>query len=330
MAAHAGYGKLILFGEHFVVYKAPAVVAAVTAATTCTVTRKDTPGWTQDDNRPAVPGYKVEKKEEQDQATELVLKHLGIDTNKTGIHITLGGDLEAVSGIGASAANCVALARACSEVFNLNLSEEQINQAAYEGEKGYHGTPSGVDNTASTYGGILKFQRTDSSPIFSRLQLGKEIEVVYASTGIVSSTTTVVGDVRKRKEADPVWFDELMQQYQKLYDAALIALENGMFVVTVHGANTIIADWATLGQLMDKNHSLCQQLTVSCTELDHLVQVSRDAGAIGAKMSGTGRGGLMIALTPGAELQDKVAQALRAAGAPQVWKSTIRPNTTQL
>ena len=115
-----GYGKLILFGEHFVVYKAPALVGAVSAATTCTATIHDadadsaaisgTTGLTVIDDRPAIPGYKVEKKEEADVALNLVLKHFGLDPSKQSITLHFGGDLCAVSGIGASAAQVVAQA----------------------------------------------------------------------------------------------------------------------------------------------------------------------------------------------------------------------------
>jgi len=82
-------------------------------------------------------------------------------------------------------------------------------------------------------------------------------------------------------------------------------------------------DMAALGRLMDENHAMLQELTVSCKELDDLVLAARAAGAAGAKMSGTGRGGLMLALTPTAELQASVAAALRAAGAPMVWETTF-------
>ena len=75
---------------------------------------------------------------------------------------------------------------------------------------------------------------------------------------------------------------------------------------------------------MDENHTLLQQLTVSCKELDDLVEAAKNAGAIGAKMSGTGRGGLMLALTPTDEVQTAVANALEKAGAPQVWKTSFQ------
>lgn len=306
---HKGYGKLILFGEHFVVYKVPALVAAVAAYTDCKAELTSTPGVEMIDNRPAVPGYKVKKKAEQDEATELVLKHLGLDTSKQGVRLTLGGDLCAVSGIGASASSCIAIGRAVGAAMGLGLTEEQVNAAGYEGEKGYHGTPSGIDNTSACYGGILKFQRTAGDPIFEMQNLPETVGLVYASTGITASTTTVVGDVRAKKEADPKWWDDLMKRYVAVVTEGEQVLQSG--------------DWKRLGELINENHTLCQELTVSCPELDELVDTARAAGAWGAKMSGTGRGGLMLAITPGEELTNKVAAALEAK-APQVWKTTLQ------
>ena len=206
------YGKLILFGEHFVVYKVPALVGAVAACTTCEFAYTDEPGLVVEDDRPAVPGYKVEKKEEGDVAIGLVLKHFKLDPAKRGIKLTFGGDLTCVSGIGASAAQAVSMARAIAAVESLDLSEEEINAAGYEGEKGYHGTPSGIDNTAATFGGVLKFCRTDADPIFTMKSLPSAVRIVYASTGITSRTSKVVADVRAKKEADPAWFDALLER----------------------------------------------------------------------------------------------------------------------
>lgn len=309
-SGHVGYGKLILFGEHFVVYRVPALVAAVNDYTDCKV--KFVPGgsgFTVIDDRPAVPGYKVEKKEEADGAIELVLKHMGVDYASQGVEMTFGGNLTCASGIGASAAQCVSLARALAELQGKSFTEEEVNRAGYEGEKGYHGTPSGIDNTAATYGGVLRFQRTEGDPIFTKHPVKSRVEIVYASTGITSSTTKVVGDVRSKKEADEGWFEGLLSQYKAVMLQGAAALEAG--------------EWGALGAALDANHALCQQLTVSCKELDDLVAAAKAAGAVGAKMSGTGRGGLMLALAPGEEAQEKVAAALRAAGAPQVWKTTI-------
>ena len=302
------FGKLILVGEHLVVYKAPALVGAVSAYTNCKLQYLDTPGLEVIDNRPAVPLYKVQKKEEGDEAINLTLTHLGVDTKARGVKLTFGGDLCCASGIGASAAQVVSLARAVNIADNRSLSEDEINAAGYEGEKGYHGTPSGIDNTAATFGGLLRFQRTDGAPIFEKKSFSSAIRIVYASTGITASTTAVVGDVRCKKEADEAWFANIMERYMALVTEAEKVVEEG--------------DFNKLGKLMDQNHALRQELTVSCIELDDLVDAARAAGAVGAKMSGTGRGGLMIALTPTEEIQDAVASALEKI-APQVWKTTF-------
>lgn len=309
------YGKLILFGEHFVVYKVPALVGAVAMYTDCSIAyhSPDDPGAPMRvvDQRPAVPGYKTEKAAEGEQAIRLVLRHFGIDPDRCrGMTMTFGGDLCCASGIGASAAQVVSLARAIHHTTEgLSLTEDEINAAGYEGEKGYHGTPSGIDNTAATFGGVLRFQRTDGDPVFVRKTLAEPVRIVYASTGLTSSTTKVVADVRRKRDADPAWFDGLLTQYVALVQEGEGALDRH--------------DLTALGRCLDENHRLCQELTVSCPELDRLVAAARAAGAAGAKMSGTGRGGLMLALTPTADVQDQVAEALKEAGAPMVWKTSF-------
>lgn len=302
------FGKLILFGEHFVVYKVPALVGAVSAYTDCKLEYSAEPGLEVIDNRPAVPLYKEKKMDEGIEAINLTLTHLGIDTKKRGVKLTFGGDLCCASGIGASAAQVVSLARAVNIADSRSMAEDEINAAGYEGEKGYHGTPSGIDNTAATFGGLLRFQRTEGAPIFDKKTLRSPIRIVYASTGITASTTEVVGDVRAKKEANEAWFADLIGKYTDLCEQGQKAVEEG--------------DMDKLGKLMNLNHEYLQELTVSCKELDDLVLAARAAGAVGAKMSGTGRGGLMIALTPTEEIQNEVASALEKL-APQVWKTTF-------
>ncbi len=312
MGFGSGKGKAILFGEHFVVYGLPALAAGIASETTAKVTRVRSIGWKLVDNRPAMPGYKEKKYEEQKQSIENMLKHLDIDTTKLGFQIDLAGDLVCASGIGASAASCVAIARALSEDFSLNLSDEQINETAYIGEMGYHGTPSGLDNTASTYGGLVWFERdlAGGPPKFESLKLEKPMHLVIASTGITASTKVVVGDVRAKKDANPAWFDSISNEYTQLVHDAKDALMQ--------------LDAAKVGALMDKNHELLQQLTVSCKELDALVTIARKNGAIGAKMTGTGRGGNMIALAPDKETQKQIASALEKEGkAAGVWTTSF-------
>jgi len=307
MGIGRGKGKTILFGEHFVVYGYPALAAGIAAETVAVVTRKDEPGWSLDDRRPEMPGYKQEKAEEQRVSIEKILDFCGVDVSTQGIHIELEGDLVCASGIGASAASCVAIARALNDEFGLGFDDERINEAAYEGEKGYHGTPSGIDNTASTFGGLVWYVRNLSGgpPTFEMIKLPQSVDLVIASTGLTASTKQVVGDVRRKKDENPDWFEQIATEYDGLVREARNALVN--------------MDLQRVGQLMNRNHELLQDLTVSCKELDELVEAARESGALGAKMTGTGRGGNMIALARDQQQAEKIGAALRMAGAAAVW-----------
>ncbi|HDI12525.1 MAG TPA: mevalonate kinase [Hadesarchaea archaeon] len=299
MGRGIGFGKVILFGEHFVVYGIPSIVSAIDKVTTATVERSEGSGWTLEDNRPSTPGYKEEKLEQQKESIDRILKAAGIDTAKTQIKITFGGDLVAASGIGASAASCAALARALSEEFNLGLTDEQINELAYEGEKGYHGNPSGIDNTAATYGGLIWFVRGKPN-VMERITIKHPVEVVMGNTGLVANTKAAVAGVRERKEKFPEKYEKIFNEARELAFMARKALED--------------YDLKTVGKLMDENHRQLQAIEVSCKELDQLVELARANGALGAKMTGGGLGGNMVALTPGKDLQERVARAIEKEG----------------
>jgi mevalonate kinase len=299
MGEGSGYGKVILFNEHFVIYGVPSIVSAIDKKTTAIVERSNGPGWTLEDNRPATPGYKEEKLEQQRESINLILKAAGIDPTKTPIKVTFGGNLIAASGIGASAASCTALARALSGEFSLGLSDEQINDLAYEGEKGYHGSPSGIDNTAATYGGLIWFVRGEPN-VMERIKIKRPVEVVMADTGIVANTKAAVAGVRERRERYPEKYGKIFNEAKELAFMARKALED--------------YDLGAVGRLMDENHRQLQTIGVSCKELDFLVELARANGAYGAKMTGGGLGGNMVALTPGGDLQDLVARAIRKEG----------------
>lgn len=300
MGRGVGFGKVILFNEHFVVYGVPAIASAIGAKTTASVERKSGTGYELRDERPETPGYKAEKVEQQRESTELMLKHMAVDTSRSKYSITLGGDLLAASGVGASAASCAAIARAFSEELGLHYTDEQVNQAAYEGEKGYHGTPSGIDNTAATFGGLIWYRREGGAQLMERMKLQKPVEIVMGNTGIVADTKEVVAGVRQRKEREPEKYSELFKEADQLAQDARNSLD--------------AFNLEEVGSYMNENHSLLREIGVSCKELDALVDVARNSGALGAKLTGGGRGGYMVALTPGAELQNRVAREINRAG----------------
>lgn len=303
-----GFGKVILFNEHFVVYGIPAIASAIGARTTALVEKRAGSGVEMIDDRPETEGYKAEKLGQQKESLDKMLKFMNIDTEHNAFRITLGGDLMAASGVGASAASCAAIARAFSDELHLNYSDEKVNEIAFEGEKGYHGTPSGIDNTAATFGGLIWYKREGSSQVMERMKLRNPVEVVMGNTGITADTRVVVGGVKERREKEPEKYARIFEAAQQLVQASRKLLEE--FNLERLGAN------------MNENHALLQQIGVSCSELDTLVDLARESGAIGAKMTGTGQGGYMVALTPGKQLQERVANAIERKGL-QALRTTI-------
>jgi len=305
-----GYGKTILFGEHFVIYGFSAIASALGSSTTANIKIIEGKGWIVEDQRPETPGYKIKKFDEAQQSIKNVLEYLKIDTDSQKLEITFAGDLIAASGVGASAAQCTSLARALNDSFNLNLDDEKINEAAYEGEKAYHGTPSGIDNTASTYGGLIWFVKNLSGGknTMDLLQSPIKMPLIIANSGITASTAEVVADVRRLKDENPNKFENIFKEYKEIADKAKIALLEGNI--------------ATIGDLMNQNHKLLQEITVSGEINDELVQIAQKNGAIGAKMTGTGRGGLVIALAENEKIQEKIAKAIEKEGY-DAWKTII-------
>jgi len=310
MGTGKGYGKTILFGEHFVVYGLPAIASALGTYTTANVKVIESNGWVVDDQRPATPGYKKKKNDEAMHSIKNVIEHLNIDTTNQKLEITFKGNLIATSGVGASAAQCTSLARAFNDTFNLELDDEKINEAAYEGEKAYHGTPSGIDNTASTYGGLIWFIKnlSGSKNTMDLMKASKKMHLVIANSGITASTTEVVADVRRLKEENQEKFEKIFKKYKIIAEEAKDALING--------------DINKTGTLMNKNHNLLREITVSGEVNEKLVDIALQAGALGAKMTGTGRGGLVIAVAENEESQLRISKAIKTKGY-DAWKTMI-------
>jgi mevalonate kinase len=231
-----------------------------------------------------------------------MLGMMSLDLEKTSLDIWLGGELPSFSGIGASAASSVAIARAISEEFKMGLSNEKINEVAYEAERAYAGTPSGIDNTAATYGGLLWFKKNlvGGPNTIERLKIRKPIEIVMGNTGIVANTEAMIAGIAERKSKYPEKYDELFKQAEELAYEARKILDK--------------FDLKKLGELMNENHKLLQDVEVSCKELDHLVELALEKGAYGAKLTGGGGGGCMVALTPGKKLQENIAKAMEKEG----------------
>jgi mevalonate kinase len=300
MGKGTGFGKTILIGDQFVLYGVPAIVASLPYETVAEVQRIDGDRWILEDNRQEVPGYKAEKSKQQVKSIDRILEVMKIDIKNNPIKISYGGNLLAGSGVGASAASCVSLARALNDEFNLNLSIDEINHVGWEGEFVYHGLPSGVDNTASTYGGILLYQVRNKQKDFATIQARKPIEVVLGNSGITADTSLLRVKTEKQRKNNPkLFWNRLKMISEQVYEVKE-GLETG--------------DFGKVGKLMTENHEILIEMELSHKKLISLCNVAIEKGALGAKLTGGGLGGYMIALTPGQDLQEVVASAIEKQG----------------
>ncbi|MCK5198565.1 MAG: hypothetical protein KAR21_09455 [Spirochaetales bacterium] len=309
MGTGKGFGKTILIGDQFVLWEIPAVLSAIPFETICTVEKLNSgSGWILEDNRIEVPGYKKAKEEDSIASFNRMVEVMELDLDKNPIKITVAGDLLAGSGVGASAAICVSFARACNEEFDLGLDILGINHVAWEGEFGYHGLPSGVDNTVSTFGGVIQYRIKDGAKQFARIDISEPVEIVLGNSGVTADTAALKGFLEEQEKTDPALFnnrlDIIRTQVKDLGDA----LSGGHLEKT--------------GRIMSDNHKILIEMGLSHERLIYLCNLANSLGAYGSKVTGGGRGGYMLALTPGKELQDKAASAFEAEGVPTI-RTTI-------
>lgn len=297
-------GKIILFGEHAVVYNRPALAVPVNQVQVdVEILDSDSAGiWI---HAPIIDLHAELNSLPPDHAIGSVIQKVlsSLDTfpSLPNIQINISSTIPVASGLGSGAAVSVALIRALSSYLNHPLTNNQINEMVFDIEKLYHGTPSGIDNTVITFNKPVYFIKGQPIETFT---VGKPFTIVIADTGIPAPTKESVGDVRKLWQKDKNTYESIFDEIGQISLMARRSIEIGKPEL--------------LGELMNDNHTLLQQLTVSCPELDKLVIAARDAGALGAKLSGGGRGGNMIALVNQAEASH-VAQSLIKAGA----KNTI-------
>jgi len=295
-------GKVILLGEHAVVYGRPALALPIPLAVEAVV-RKGGDGINL-----VIPRWGLEQKIRPAMGQGLagilhtVLERLGLAERAMTIEVI--PHVPRAMGLGGSAALAVAVIRALDQAFALKLDDGAVNALAFACEQVAHGTPSGIDNTVATYGMPLIYQRTDADPAttsagqFQELRLGTPVPLVIGITGRESLTANTVARVRQAWETHKSRYDALFDQIASLTRAGAEALQDGNF--------------RELGELMNLCQGYLNALQLSTPELEELVHVAREHGALGAKLTGGGGGGSMIALCP--DTQDAVAAAMERAG----------------
>ncbi len=293
----AGHGKIILFGEHAVVYGSRALAAPVPLAVHARVVDTREGIWV------VMPRWGVEQRLHEDprkrssieETAALILKRL--ELLDRAMRIEVYSEIPRAMGLGGSAAVAVAIIRALNVHFGLGLSDEEVNGLAFEAEKVAHGTPSGIDNTVATYGRPLLY-RAGSPPRIEEVHFPRPIRFVIGITGRESLTAKMVARVREAREKNRAVIESVFRGIDALTGQALQAIRK--------------YDLERLGNLMNVCHGLLNSLQVSSWELEELIQIAREHGALGAKLTGGGGGGSMIALVP--EGAGKVIEAMKAAG----------------
>ena len=297
-------GKIILLGEHAVVYGRPAIALPLPLAVEALV-RKGGNGIDL-----VIPRWGLEQKVKAGggQGLSGILHHIleELELADENMTIEVIPHVPRAMGLGGSSALAVAIIRSLDQTYDLKLSSDRINRLAYECEKAAHGTPSGIDNTIATYGTPLLYQRNatqdgssgDADATFDSIKLAEPVPLVIGITGRESLTANTVARVRYAWETHQARYDGLFDQIAALTRAGLEALKDAHF--------------RELGELMNLCQGYLNALQVSTPELEELVHIARANGALGAKLTGGGGGGSIIALCP--DTQDQVAAAMEAAG----------------
>jgi mevalonate kinase len=295
-------GKIILFGEHAVVYHRPAIAVPVTQVKARVVVSADIKA-PQARVHILAPDIRLEADLNElsvddpiARAIYSLIHELGID-RLPACQIHISSTIPLAAGMGSGAAVSVALIRAFAGFLGFKLAPERVSDLAFQVEKLHHGTPSGIDNTVVTYAAPVFYQR--EHPI-QMLKVGSEMTLVVADTGVISPTVKAVGDLRAAWQASPDRYERIFDQIGEITLSARTVIEQG--------------EPSQIGPLMDQNHEYLVQVGVSSPELENLVIAAREAGAWGAKLSGAGRGGNIVAVVA-PESAEYVARVLQEHGA---------------
>ncbi|HDD43227.1 MAG: mevalonate kinase [Thaumarchaeota archaeon] len=259
-------GKVILFGEHFVVYGNPAIVSSIDlrARVTASSSREEgvtLEGWPQENPAVRSASYILEK-----------LRWKG------GISLKTSSEIPQSVGLGSSAAIAVASAAAALKLCSDKLDLKLVLEAAHEGEKIIHYTPSGIDTSIAAFGGAGTYTRSEG---YRELDFRLE-EILIVNTGRQRRTGDLVRRVKEFREKDPKRFEELLEESKRIVEESVDHLK-------AHEVEP-------LGKLMIRNQELLRAIGVSAPEIERAVDACMSAGAYGAKLTGAGGGGCVIAV----------------------------------
>jgi len=310
-------GKVILFGEHFVVYGEPAIVLAIDKRTYAKVEKNNDKNLRIVSTNLNISGFfrngvfRIEQGDSKEARIRFEPVKYAVDrilekhNGTTGLTIEINSTVPVGAGLGSSAAVAAAVTTAVAELLEVKLSKEDVFRITYEAEKTVHGTPSGIDPAIATFGGTLLFQMDTG---FRSLDVKTDIPLVIGDTGVERSTKALVERVRNLAEKYPQILDPIRRAAREITLRATDALKE--------------KDLETIGELMNMNHALLYGLGVSDESLEWLINGARKGGALGAKLTGAGGGGCMIALARDEKLEQVMEAIQRAGGRPFIARKT--------
>ncbi len=294
-------GKIILMGEHAVVYGQPAIAMPFSAVEIVSqVSKKGDALFVSCAFYEGLVHQMPKVWESLKHAIRFSLYRIGAPTDPA-IHIEIRSSIPAERGMGSSAAVAVAVARSLFAFYQKELTDQELWEIVQSSEKIVHGNPSGIDALTTSGKSPIYFVKGQT---IEAISLRLDAYLVVADTGITGNTHQAISDVARLVAENPeaeTWIEELGQLTQATRDA----LAKGQVGV--------------LGDLMNQAQTYLQKLGVSMDALDEYVTISRQQGALGAKLTGGGRGGCMIALAADQKTAQMIAAALADAGARRTW-----------
>lgn len=305
--------KTILLGEHAVVYDEPAIALPVS---NLRVKATIEPGIGLEPGTVLVkiPGLGLDtdlkslaREHPVPISVQATLDALGIHQQPS-FRLRLINNFPLGAGLGGSAAIAVAIARSLSAFLGHPLEQAEVNAVALTSEQSAHGNPSGIDNTVVSMEKPIYFRRGQKPEV---LKAGGQFSFLIADTGVSKQTQDVVGEVAQKRAKDGE-VTKVMHAIGELSKAGRKAFTKGELL--------------KLGSLMDENQSLLESLGVSLPELQNLIDAARTVGALGAKLTGGGRGGCILTLVE-ADKREAIEHALLSAGARQTFYFEIGPES---
>jgi len=292
-----GHGKLILLGEHAVVYGRPALAAALPQGAEAVAEPADRARLEIAPWGVALDASEIQADERAEQLRQAFCALLDGYDPLPAFRVRVELSLPGGAGLGGSAALSVAIVRALDAALGRQRDAPAVAEAALAAERVFHGNPSGIDSALAASGGVALYRK--GSPLES-VRLGRKLTLVVGHSGEQGSTRETVASVARQHARNPAKLDQIFDGIEALVTNGRSALQTGEL-------------WR-LGQLMILNQKLLSSMMLSTSRLSEMCQAAEQAGALGAKLTGGGGGGCMIALCEHAAAAERVQHALEAIG----------------